>query len=229
MSRAAAIALFTLLAAVLPASAQLRWTFHGRREIDQNDVEFGLVGVTLEPRRMGWAPTVRLEISRLQYAIRADSVNVWTGSPALGLRYVFNAGSIAVRAGYVFTEDVLIRQPAVPANFGEGVVNVVEFEYRGANAIGSYNYGAENGWARARASHRIAQLGEGYFIAGGEAGYVNGPGVESIQPGILLGWQVADRFDFLLGAGRRFGRHRGFVDDDDTTLFRVELRYSAVR
>jgi hypothetical protein len=148
---------------------------------------------------------------------------------ALGLRYVFNAGSIALRAGYVVTEEVSIAQPAVPADFGEGVVNAVEFEYRGARAIGSYNYGAENGWARASATHRIAQLWEGYFIAGGEAGYVNGPGIRSIQPGIVLGWHRVDQFDFLLGAGRRFASDRPFVDDDDTTYFRIELRYSPER
>jgi hypothetical protein len=229
VSRAAALALLTLLAGALPASAQLQWTIHGHGETDQNDVEFGLVGVSFEPRRLGWLPTARFDISRLQYSIREDSVNVWTGIAALGLRYAFNGGSIAVRAGYVVTEDVSTVQPSVPADFGGGVVNAVEFEYRGARAIGSYNYGAENGWARASAAHRIAQLGEGYFIAGGEAGYVNGPGVRSIQPGIVLGWHRADRFDLLLGAGRRFGSHRPIVDDDDTIYFRIELRYSPER
>ena len=222
IATAALVITCALAATIRRAEAQLVWTFYSVGEVDTNDV-LGLAGVSVSPRRQGWTPTASLQAYWLRFPIGLGDKTVISVMPSVGIRNAFGTGSVSFRVGYNFSDSEVAGSPGVTAHVGDGVVNSVQLEYwgtgnLGAQFIGSYNYGSENLWSRARLTHRIAGLGStGQIRAGGEVAYLNEKDFSSIQPGVVLGLQPSGTTIINFGVGRRLN------DGEDTTYFKAEV------
>ena len=74
-------------------------------------------------------------------------------------------------------------------------------------------------WARGGALYPVIRNGEDERLGvGGEIAYVNGDGVDSLQPGLLWDAALSPGVALRLGVGFRLG------DGADTRYLRVELR-----
>ena len=211
--------LFTVLTGPAPALAQLDWSFDARAETDRAGAALASVGLTAAPVRSGWLPVARIDVYGLRSRAGSDDDVIVAGIPTLGLRYVFGEGHVSVHAGFVFTTTNLLGPSALPIDFGEGVVNAAQFEYRALSAAASYNYGAESAWARGGVLYPVMRNGDAVRLGvGAEIAYVQGNGVDSLQPGLLLNAALSSAVALSLGVGFRMG------DGSDTRYWRVELR-----
>ncbi|MEX2281443.1 MAG: hypothetical protein WEE89_03030 [Gemmatimonadota bacterium] len=202
---AAALVLFcTFFANARPADAQLGWTYHTLGEFDSNDY---------------W----------LKFAVESANETVIAAIPSLGLRYGFRNGAISLRAGYTFTDSELKASPGITTDVGAGVVNTVHLEYWGneslrAEGMVSYHYESENVWTRGGVTRRVPGIGDvGQIHIGAEAAYLNGNGVSSFQPGLLIGLHPAANIRLNLGVGRRFD------EGAQATYFRAGLHITRAR
>ena len=229
----AGTAFVVLLSAARPASAQLNWTVVGVGEFDSEDVVLVLGGVSVSPGGAGWAPVAGVQVSWLQYPTINDETREIIGIvPTIGLRRGFDGGSFQFRVGYAFREandeddDVIVGVPPVAADVGDdGVVNTAQLDYWGngnlnAQLIGSYNYGSEFLWSRARLTQRLFGLGSGgHLRAGGEAAYMNGEDFDAWQVGGVVGFHAGGGTIINAGVGRKFASG----DGGDATYFRAEI------
>lgn len=231
---ATACTVFILLAAAAkPAHAQLNWTFVGVGEFDTDDVVLVLGGVSVSPDRSGWTPVAGLQASWLQYPTFNDQKrDIVAVVPSIGVRNGFDGGAFQFRVGYAFRnaddeeDDVIVGVPPVTADVGDdGVINSVQLDYwgdgdLGAQLIGSYNYGSESLWSRARLTHRVFSLGnDGHVRLGGEAAYLTGEGYNAWQVGGVIGFHPGRGTIINAGVGRKLASGEG----RDATYFRAEL------
>ena len=209
-----------------PASAQLGWTVYGTGEFDTQEVIYALAGVALSPSRLGFVPVFDLQGWYLQYpAGNNENQRVLGVTPSIGLARNYNGGMMAFRVGYALTDgDVVNLPPGITADVGgDGVTNTVHLEHWGSGrlglqGIGSYNYGSETLWARARATHRVMGYGsDGQIRVGAEVAYLDTPTLQSIQPGILVGFQPSIGTTINLGVGLKLN------DVQNATYFKAEL------
>ena len=220
-------------AAAKPANAQLNWTFVGVGEFDTEDVVLVLGGVSVSPARQGWTPVGGVQVNWLQYPINENEMReTFTVVPSVGIRRGFDGGSFQFRVGYAFRdsneddEDDVVGVPPVGADVGDdGVTNSMQLEYWGngnleAQLIGSYNYGSEGLWSRARLLHRLFNLGSnGHIRAGGEAAYLTGEGYNAWQVGGVVGYHPGGGTIINVGVGQKLAGG----DAQDATYFRAEL------
>jgi hypothetical protein len=227
----AALAALTFAAAT-PASAQLNWTVVGVGEIDTEDVALVLGSVSVSPARDGWAPVAGVTVSWLQYPISANATREIVGVvPSIGVRNGFDGGSYQFRVGYAFRDgndeldDDFIGVPPVGVDIGDdGIVNSAQVDYWGngnlnAQLIGSWNYGSESLWSRARVTQRLLSLDRGHIRAGGEAAYLSGEGYDAWQIGGVAGYHAGNGTIINAGIGRKLASG----DGTDATYFRAEI------
>lgn len=221
--------LVLLAASQAPAHAQLAWTAYGVGEFDTSDVIFLLGGVSVAPARSGWVPVAGVSASWLQYPtgslVGEDTRNITTITPTLGIANNFNGGSFQVRVGYAFASgDEDEGAPIVAGEVGQdGVVTAAQLDYWGnggwgAQAIGSYNFGAGAFWGRGRLTQRVLGLGnDGHIRIGGEVAYMTHNDYNATQVGGVLGFHPGRTAILTAGVGRKF------ADGDDATYFRLEV------
>jgi hypothetical protein len=229
----AALTVLTITTA-RPASAQLNWTFVGVGEFDTEDVVLVLGGFSVNPARQGWTPVGGAQVSWLQYpTVGNETREIISIVPSVGIRRGFDGGSFQFRVGYAFRsanddddDEVIAGPPPVFADVGDdGVTNSVAFDYWGtgnlsAQLIGSYNYGSESLWSRARVTQRLFNLsGEGHIRAGGEAAYLTGEDYNAWQVGGVVGFHAGNGLIINGGIGRKLASGEG----NDATYFRAEL------
>ncbi|HEY0673229.1 MAG TPA: hypothetical protein VGD27_13205 [Longimicrobiales bacterium] len=229
---ALAIAALLIATHARPASAQLNWTVVGVGEIDTEDVVLVLAGVSVSPARPGWSPVAGVQASWLQYPIgNGEDRQIIGLLPSIGIRNGFDGGAFQFRVGYAFRdasdEDVVvIGVPPVTADVGDdGFTNSAQLDYWGsgslnAQLIGSYNYGSEALWSRARLTQRLADFsGDGHIRAGGEAAYLTGEGYNAWQVGGVVGFHTGGGTIINAGVGRKLASG----DGGDATYFRAEI------
>ena len=220
-------------AAAKPAAAQLNWTFVGVGEYDTEDVVLALAGVSVSPARLGWTPVGGVQVNWLQYPINENEMReTFTILPSIGIRRGFDGGSFQFRVGYAIrdsnaeADDEVVGVPPVGADVGDdGVTNSAQLDYWGqgkldAQLIGSYNYGSEALWSRARVTHRLFGLGsDGHIRAGGEAAYMTGEGYNAWQVGGVVGFHPGGGTIINAGIGQKLASG----DGQNATYFRAEL------
>lgn len=222
-----------LLASASPADAQLNWTVVGVGEFDTEDVVLVLGGVSVSRGGEGWSPVAGVQASWLQYPTIGDETReIITVQPSVGLRRGFDGGSFQARVGYAFRsandddDDIDFGIPPVTADVGDdGITNSVQLDYWGRGAmnaqlIGSYNWGSEALWSRARVTQRFINLGgDGHIRAGPEAAYLHGEGYDAWQVGGVVGFHAGGGTIINGGIGRKFASG----DGNDATYFRAEI------
>lgn len=233
---AVALAVFTLLFAGSPktAHAQLGWTFVGVGEFDTDDVVLVLGGVTVAPRREGWAPLAGLSAYWLRYPIVGtagnDNRTVTSIVPAVGLQNSFGSGAFQARVGYAFTDsdndDNLGGVPAFTAEAGDdGVVTTAQVDYWGsgawnAQAIGTYNFGAEALWARGRLGRRLFTVGDaGSLGLGAEVAFLDSDEYGATKVGGVVNFNPGRGTTLNAAVGRKLGHN----DVGNATYFTFEL------
>jgi hypothetical protein len=228
----AAFAVLTF-AAASPASAQLNWTVVGVGEIDTEDVALVLGSVSVSPAREGWSWVGGVTGSWMQYPISGDIMrSIVRVVPSIGVRKGFDGGSYQFRVGYAFRDgndepgDEFTGVPPVGVDVGDdGVVNSAQIDYWGtgsldAQLIGSWNYGSESLWSRARVTQRLLSVGSnGHIRAGGEAAYLTGEGYNAWQIGPVVGFHTGGGTIINAGVGRKLASG----DAPDATYFRAEI------
>ncbi|HEY0303415.1 MAG TPA: hypothetical protein VGC44_00510 [Longimicrobiales bacterium] len=216
-----------------PAAAQLNWTIVGVGEVDTEEVVLALASVSASPGGSGWSPIGGVHVSWLKYPISStDDRQIISIVPSVGVRNGFDGGSFQFRVGYAFREsndddeDVAVGVPPVAADIrDDGLVNAAQVDYWGngnlnAQLIGSYNYGSEFLWSRARLTQKIFDLsGSGHVRAGGEAAYLNGEDYDAWQVGGVVGFHAGGGTIINAGVGRKLAIGEG----NDATYFRAEI------
>jgi hypothetical protein len=221
---------FTLIlfAAAQPAAAQLAAVVYSVGELDDKDVTLILAGASLAFQRLGWSPVFDLQGHWLRYPNELGSVTTVAAiTPSIGIKHTFSGADLQFRVGYSFQEEAVTRPINVVVDVGSGVINVAQFEYwgsgrLGAQAIATYNYGAETFWGRGRLTQRVFPLGErGHVRLGAEAAYLSARALEdrreSTQLGGLLGFVPRSGLVLYTGAGRKL------QDGADATYVKIEF------
>ena len=180
-----------------------------------------------------------VQASWLQYPTVGDETReIITVLPSVGVRRGFDGGSFQFRVGYAFRDanddddgDV-IGVPVVAADVGgDGVTNSAQVDYWGngnlnAQLIGSYNYGSESLWSRARLTQRLFSFsGDGHIRAGGEAAFLSGEGYDAWQVGGVVGFHPGGGTIINAGIGRKLASGAG----KDATYFRAEIVLTPAR
>lgn len=220
---------FTLAAALIgaPRAADAQWssTAIGVAEYDTENTVLLLAGLSAGPGGMGWAPRLGVQGYYLRYDAGTNSVDVTSIRPYVGMRNNFTGGSASINVGYAFTNrDVAgIAGPALVSDQGEGVVLSGGWDYWGTgNAfgyqlLGSYNFGSEAIWTRARGTVPLQIRNDGQTRIGAEVAYLTGRGYSAWQPGALVEFRNGGRI-FGLGAGMKF-----FEGGGDAVYFKGEF------
>lgn len=172
--RAGALALF--LATSWPATPTAAQAIYGAYETASDDVSIIFVGgnFPLNASIGSWTPYLTASAYRLNYELAGQDVDVNAFTPGVGLRRRFDGGSFAASLGYKFqSTDVDEPIPFFGGSDG-GVSTSTALTLTGASpfvfeGLGSYNWGAEYLWTRARG---LVGLGsERAFRVGGEVGW----------------------------------------------------------
>lgn len=220
-----------LLLAAQPAQAQWNVSAFGGVEYDTNETLFTLLGLSMSPSSPGWHPVFSLSGYRLGYDAGTSDVTLWSFRPAVGLENSFDGGSFMVDVGYAIVDGDADPDAALPpgvvvpaADVEDGVSVGAQLNYWGTGGplggqlLGSYNFGAESFWGRARVTTRLAGGDNGQFRVGGEAAYQKAGDFSALQPGAVLEWHTARGLILVGGVGRKL------VDEgDDATYFKLEF------
>lgn len=230
------VAFFVLIAgSVTPARAQLGFTVVGVGEFDTDDVYLALGSVTVAPRRTGWSPLASLTALWVQFPVSGtiagsdEKQSVITVLPSVGVQNAFNGGAFQVRAGYAFSdrdEDDVLGVPAFTAEAGDdGVVTTAQVDYWGtgawnAQAIATYNFGAEASWVRGRLGKRLFGVGDaGSLGIGAEAALLDSDAYGATKIGGVVFFNPGPGTQINAAIGKKLGRD----DAGDATYFTFEL------
>lgn len=183
-----------------------------------------------------WRPVVGLQSFVVFDEFAAERHTLWAVTPSVGLRYATPVGFFQGKVGYSWTDA---DTPLPFFGGGEaGVTTSLHGEYwgdgrLGLQGIGSYNWGAEYLWTRARATVGLMPTREGAIKGGLEAswqGHIQdqaslATSYSAIMVGPLLQWATPN-VTAGLGAGWKH-YDRGSVDGTDSTWYaRAELVFS---
>lgn len=228
---AVAAAILTALFSFNPTSAhaQLGWTFVGVGEFDTDEVVLALGGVSVSPRREGWAPVGGLSAYWLQFPSGPgdEKTSVLSVTPSVGIKNNFGTGSAQARIGYSFQDrdDDDVAFPAFTESGGDGFVNSGQLDYWGtgawsAQAIASYNWGSEAFWTRGRLAKRLVSVGDaGSLSLGGEVAYLDSETYGAWKYGGLAMFNPGRGTQLNAAVGRKIGRDTA----SDATYFTFEL------
>lgn len=228
--RKVATVIAALAIGAAPLQAQWSGSVYGTAEIDTNDTNLLLAGLTLSPGGSGdVSPFFGLQGYRLSYKLGTGNSTVYAFRPSVGLRFRLSPDASATASvGYAFTDkDVPPTALASSADRGDGVVVAGSLDLHPASsninwiAMGSYNFGSESLWARLRAPIGLRTNENGKFSLAPEVSFINGSGYNAVQPGVVLLWQGNTGFGF--GAGVAFNMPN---QGDNSTVFKVEASHS---
>lgn len=215
----------TLLSAIAltPATAQWSATAIGVAEYDTDETLLILGGISAGPSGMGWAPRLGVQAYHLGFG-ENNRTSVVVVKPYVGVRNSFNGGSASINVGYAFSNKDF-EAPVIASETGDGVVLSGGWDYWGTGGpfgyqlLGSYNFGTESIWLRARGTQRLMQRASGgQTRLGAEVAYLSdNDGFSAIQPGVVLEMHGGNGGIFGLGAGMKF-----FEGGGDAVYFKVE-------
>lgn len=198
-SRAAAPLWTALLGAGLTlgaaggASAQ-EVTTYGVAAADGDNTNIQLVGLSVRPGDRGIQPVFSLQTYRLGYDGGLDDVTVYSVTPAVGVGYRTNQGSIEVKQGYSFQDD------ETDIRFFEGTESgwksSLQAIYWGAEpelqALASYGWEDSGLYSQAQGTYAVANLDPGKISVGAEVVWQgdvsDSEGYQSTSFGPVLRW-----------------------------------------
>lgn len=199
--------------AVAPERAQAQmgdWgsTLVGVAETSGDEVTLLLGQVSLHPGGLGVMPVVSLQ----SYWVDHPGGSTWAVEPAVGLRYRAQTGALQGKVGYAWKNDDDDGTAFPFFGGGEsGVTTSAQADYWDAGAfglqgIGSYNWGSEYLWSRARGTVRAMQGDWGNLHVGGEVGWQGNMAEETteyqaLQYGPVLQWNSGNMLTMVFGAG----------------------------
>jgi hypothetical protein len=221
-----ALALGVALAAAPRAvEAQISSTLIGVAEYDTDGTLLLLSGISAGPGGLGWKPRVGVQGYFLRYDVPAGDVDVTAIRPWVGMRNSFTGGSASINVGYAFTNrDRDFVTPAIIEDGGEGVVLSGGWDYWGTGnsfgyqLLGSYNFGSEALWTRARGTVPMQIRDNGQTRIGAEVAYLSGDNYYAFQPGAVLEFNNRGGRMFGLGAGMKF-----FKGGENAVYFKGEF------
>jgi len=219
--------LFTLAALAAPVSttsAQWSATAIGVAEYDTDETLLLLAGVSAGPGGMGWSPRIGVQGYHLGFDAGASRTNVVVVRPYVGMRNGFTGGSASISLGYAFSNRDT-DAPAIVADRGDGVVLSGGWDYWGTGGpfgyqlLGSYNFGTESIWTRARGTTRIQQRANGQTRLGAEVAYLSdNDNFSGFQPGAVLELHGSNGVIIGLGAGVKIFEG----NDNNPVYFKLE-------
>ena len=236
ISLAFALSLLTLAAPLREAEAQWGANFVGVAEYDTENTMLVLGGLSAGPRGMGWAPRIGVQAYFLRFDITdTRSANVTAIRPYVGMRNAFTGGSAGVNVGYAFVNrDVTVTGsgpvPAFVEDHNDGVVVSGGWDYWGTGQsfgyqlLGSYNFGSEALWTRARGTIPLSTRETSQTRIGAEAAFLSGDGYSAFQPGVVMEFNNRGGRVFGLGAGMKF-----FEGGGDAVYFKAEVSMPVFR
>ena len=252
--RATGRAVATLLTAALlaaaptPAAGQdgMELTFVTVGQTTGDDVNLLLGQVSAHRGGLGLMPVFSLQT----YLVEFPGGSTWAVSPGVGLRYRASTGMVQGKVGYSW-------RPLEEDDDGDidffggstgGVTTSTQAEYWGTGAfgvqgIGSYNWGSEYLWSRARATARFATLGDGSTLHGGgevswqgdmgdEEEIIDGvpvtvPNSSTVEFGPVLQWNSRSLIGVVGGGWRQLDSGvEGDAGEDSTWYFKVEMVFT---
>ena len=198
---------------IISATAHAQAIF-GAVEVDDDETQLYLLGGALSFGGLGWKPFGTLVGYHLRFDAGTDTRSRNVVVPTLGLAYETTTQQIGFGVGYAFTDEEGDEQPLlVGGQSGEGVVASVGWDYWGdgnrqLQFLGSYNFGVEYLWTRARAAWRLTPTSP--LFVGGEAGILGGGDDDGDSPylaqfGPLVEWRFNPQFRLNLSGGLKVG------------------------
>lgn len=221
-----ALVLGTLFAAT-PAGAQISATAIGVAEYDTEGTLLVLGGVSAGPGGRGWKPRIGVQAHHLSYDGGPGDVSVVGVRPYVGMRNLFDGGSLGVNVGYAFSNKDVDFAPAFVTDRGDGVTLSGSLDYWGRGdtrlayqALAAYNFGTEGFWGRGRATTRLGQMraNDAQTRLGAEVAFLAGEGYSGVQPGGVMEFHTGGGRIFGLGAGMKF-----FEGGGDAVYFKGEI------
>jgi hypothetical protein len=228
-----AVALIMAVAAGSAKAQSATFTFVGETAGDDISMLLGEADFVFG---MGeWRPVVGLQSFIIMDEL-TDRRTLWAITPSVGLRYATPVGFFQGKVGYSWTDA---EEPVFFFGGGEtGVTTSLHGEYwgdgrYGLQGIGSYNWGAEYLWTRARGTVALMPTRDGAVQGGLEAGWQGHiqdratleTSYSAITVGPVLQW-VMPNVTAGLGAGWKH-YDRGSIDGTDSTWYaRAELVFS---
>jgi len=225
------ISMAFLLGAALvaaPRSADAQWSTNmiGVAEYDTENAILLLAGLSTGPGGQGWSPRFGVQGYYLRYDVGSTDVNVTTIRPYVGMRNSFTGGSASVNLGYAFSsrEGTDVAGRAIISDRGQGVVLSGGWDYWGTGQsfgyqlLGSYNFGADALWTRARGTVPLSTGATMQTRIGGEVAFLSGDGYHAWQPGAVLEFNNRGGRVFGLGAGMKL-----FDGGDDAFYIKGEF------
>lgn len=227
--KALAILGFGIAIASAPVQAQWSGSVYGAAEIDTNETNLFLAGLSLSPGGGDIAPIFGIQGYRLSYKVGSGSTTVYAFRPSAGLRFRFSPEASATASiGYAFTDK---NAPATALSSGadteDGIVASGSIDLHPAASriswlgAASYNFGSESVWARLRAPIELRNNESGKVSLAPEVSYINGGSYNAIQPGAVVLWQGNSGFSF--GGGVAFNMPN---QGDNSTVFKIEAAKS---
>jgi hypothetical protein len=216
-----------------PATAQVSATAIGVAEYDTDGTLLLLGGVSAGPGGRGWKPRFGVQAYHLGYDGGAGDVSVFSVRPYVGMRNLFDGGSVGVNVGYAFSNKDFDVTPAFISESGDGVTLSGGLDYWGTTntrmgyqALAAYNFGTEGFWGRGRATTRIGEMraNNAQTRLGAEVAFLAGDGYHGFQPGGVVEFHTGGGRIFGLGAGMKF-----FQGGGDAVYFKGEVTLPLAR
>ena len=216
-----------------PATAQLSATAIGVAEYDTEGTVLLLGGLSAGPGGRGWKPRFGVQAYSLSYDGGGGDVSVFSVRPYVGLRNLFEGGSVGFNVGYAFSNKDVDPTPVFISESGDGVVVSGGLDYWGTSgsklgyqALAAYNTGTEGFWGRGRVTTRLGQMrsNDAQTRLGAEVAFMAGDGYHGFQPGGVVEFHTGGGRIFGLGAGMKF-----FQGGGDAVYFKGEVTLPLAR
>lgn len=197
--RAAAYIQGALLGAILTAGAAggvaaQEITTYGVAAADGDNTNIQLIGLSARPGDRGLQPVLSFQAYRLGYDAGLEDVTVYSFTPAAGVGYRTNQGSVEVKQGYSFQNN------ETDIRFFEGTEDGWKTSFQAIywggepelQALASYAWENSGLYSQAQGTYAVANLNPGEISVGAEVvwqGDLNDSGeYESTSFGPVLRW-----------------------------------------
>ena len=233
LSRAALPLVAVLALAAAPAAGQWGTTWIGVAETSGDDVTLLLAGASFSPAGLGLRPVVGVQAHWLDL----PSGSRWGVGPSAGLVMRAPTGALQGRIGYSFRSGDDGGIPIFDGG-GGGFTTSAQADYWDAGAfglqgIGSYSWGSDYLWTRARGTVRVMELDFGggihvgpEFVYQGEMADDDGDGKQyaATQIGPIIQWHSGNNLIAGFGAGWKFLDH-DFPHEGETSTWYVKAEF----